>query len=399
VNYPITIKTHWFPGELRDVCRSRAAVLDTREMREHILLNMSANGATRFQIAHPGETSVHSVPFEKWNAHPLGPGFDYEDFLEQQYFWPGQTSEGPAKFGARNCDVIKSTPGPADRTHYAQVKTWIDPSIGFPVYVEKIVKETGTVKEFTSYGVRQEEGHWFAHQIEVKSRGQAGSTLLISTEAAPKQNSLPPISARPHSPTSRRLMHAALWIAAIATGLLATGVLYERIGDWRDRRRYAGSGRWVPIANGAKLYLFELGTGEPTVLFEAGIGATHLNWCHIQESIADSARTASYDRCGLGWSSRCRTSRVPGNIATELHQMLDRAGLKPPFILVGHSFGGLVMRRYALLYPGEVAGVVLIDPMRCDQWPPLDPSKQSQLDLGRRLIRFAMPVASCGSRA
>jgi pimeloyl-ACP methyl ester carboxylesterase len=76
--------------------------------------------------------------------------------------------------------------------------------------------------------------------------------------------------------------------------------------------------------------------------------------------------------------------------------MLDRAGLKPPFVLVGHSFGGLVMRRYALLYPGEVAGVVLIDPMRCDQWPPLDPTKQSQLDLGRRLIRFAMPVASCG---
>jgi pimeloyl-ACP methyl ester carboxylesterase len=191
-------------------------------------------------------------------------------------------------------------------------------------------------------------------------------------------------------------MHAALWIAAIATGLLATGVLYERIGDWRDRRRYAGSGRWVPIANGAKLYLFELGMGEPTVLFEAGIGATHLNWCHIQESIADSARTASYDRCGLGWSSRCRTARTPGNVANELHEMLDRAGLKPPFVLVGHSFGGLVMRRYALLYPGEVAGVVLIDPMRCDQWPPLDPTKQSQLDLGRRLIRFAMPVASCG---
>jgi pimeloyl-ACP methyl ester carboxylesterase len=54
------------------------------------------------------------------------------------------------------------------------------------------------------------------------------------------------------------------------------------------------------------------------------------------------------------------------------------------------------MRRYALLYPEEVAGVVLIDPMRCDQWPPLDPSKQSQIDLGRRLIRFAMPVAACG---
>jgi len=191
-------------------------------------------------------------------------------------------------------------------------------------------------------------------------------------------------------------MHAVLWIVAIAAVLLATGVLYQWVGDRRDRRRYAGSGRWVPIANGAKLYLFELGVGEPTVLFEAGIGATHLNWRAIQEAIAESSCAVAYDRCGLGWSSRSRTARTPGNIATELHQMLERAGLKPPFILVGHSFGGLVMRRYALLYPEEVAGVVLIDPMRCDQWPPLDPTKQAHLDLGRRLIRFAMPFASLG---
>ncbi len=191
-------------------------------------------------------------------------------------------------------------------------------------------------------------------------------------------------------------MQAALWIAGFAAFVLAVGVFYQRAGDWRDRRRYAAAGRWVTIGNGAKLYLFEMGAGEPTILFEAGIGATHLNWRAIQDSLAGSARTVAYDRCGLGWSSRCRTARIPGNIAVELHQMLHRAGLKPPFILVGHSFGGLVMRRYASLYPDEVAGVVLIDPMRCDQWPPLDPSKQSQIDLGRRLIRFAVPVASCG---
>jgi pimeloyl-ACP methyl ester carboxylesterase len=64
--------------------------------------------------------------------------------------------------------------------------------------------------------------------------------------------------------------------------------------------------------------------------------------------------------------------------------------------LVGHSFGGLVMRRFALLHPEEVAGVVLVDPMRCEEWPPLDPSKQSQLDLGRKLTRFAIPIALCG---
>jgi pimeloyl-ACP methyl ester carboxylesterase len=191
-------------------------------------------------------------------------------------------------------------------------------------------------------------------------------------------------------------MQAVYWIVAFAAAVLAAGVVYQWIGGWRDRRRFTASGRWVTIGDGSKLYLFEMGAGEPTVLFEAGFGATHLNWRGIQEAIAESALTVAYDRSGLGWSSRCRTTRIPGNIAPELHQMLHRAGFKPPFILVGHSFGGLVMRRYALLYPDEVAGVVLIDPMRCDQWPPLDPSKQSQLDLGRRLIRFAMPVAFFG---
>jgi pimeloyl-ACP methyl ester carboxylesterase len=190
-------------------------------------------------------------------------------------------------------------------------------------------------------------------------------------------------------------MHAAFWISALITALVAAGVLYQVIGSWYDRRLYA-SGRWVPIGNGSRLYLFELGGGEPTVVFEAGIGATHLNWRAIQETIAEDARAVAYDRCGLGWSSRCRSARTPANIAAELHQMLHGAGLKPPFVLVGHSFGGLVMRRYALLYPGEVAGVVLVDPMRCEEWPPLDSSKQSQVDLGRRLIRYAVPVAGCG---
>ena len=73
---------------------------------------------------------------------------------------------------------------------------------------------------------------------------------------------------------------------------------------------------------------------------------------------------------------------TPGNIAAELHELLDGAGIKPPYILVGHSFGGLVMRRFALMYPEEVASVMLIDPMRCEEWPPLDPTKQAMIDRG-----------------
>ena len=76
--------------------------------------------------------------------------------------------------------------------------------------------------------------------------------------------------------------------------------------------------------------------------------------------------------------------------------MLERAGIKPPYILVGHSFGGLVMRRYALSYPEDVAGVVLVDPMRCEEWPPMNPGRQSEVDRANRLSGFAVPIARFG---
>ncbi len=190
-------------------------------------------------------------------------------------------------------------------------------------------------------------------------------------------------------------MVIALWIVLFATVLVSAGYLYQLVGSHRDRRLCA-DGRWVCLGSRRNLYLFEHGAGEPTVLFEAGIGATHLNWRQIQETIGQFTGTVSYDRSGLGWSGPCRTPRTPCNIAPELREALRQAGVEPPYILVGHSFGGLVMRRFALLYPDDVAGVVLIDPMRCEEWPPLDRSKQSQIDLGRRLIRYALPVASCG---
>jgi pimeloyl-ACP methyl ester carboxylesterase len=178
--------------------------------------------------------------------------------------------------------------------------------------------------------------------------------------------------------------------------LVAAGFLYQRLGGHLDRRRYTGSGRLINIGQGCKLYLLEKGSGGPTVLFESGIAATNLNWCRIQETVSRFTHTASYDRGGLGWSSPANSARTPGNIAIELHAMLERAGIKPPYVLVGHSFGGLVMRRYAVLYPEDVAGIVLVDPMRCEEWPPLDPTKQAQLDRGTKLTGYAIPIAHLG---
>lgn len=158
----------------------------------------------------------------------------------------------------------------------------------------------------------------------------------------------------------------------------------------------AGNGRWISLGEGRKHYLLEQGAGSPTVIFEAGIAATNLNWRHLQQMVSQFAATASYDRAGLGWSSPSRSPRTPGNIAVELHELLQKAGIKPPYVMVGHSFGGLVVRRFALLYPEEVSSVVLVDPMRCEEWPPLDPAKQAMIDRGAKLANVAIPITRFG---
>lgn len=191
-------------------------------------------------------------------------------------------------------------------------------------------------------------------------------------------------------------MYVALGILASLVLLLLTGIAYQHFAGLRDRRIHTAEGRLINIRRGCNLYFFEAGEGQPTVVFESGIGATHLSWRGIQDEISMLTHTISYDRAGLGWSSPTRAPRVPGTLARELHQMLDAAGIEPPYVLVGHSFGGLVVRRFALLYPRQVAAVVLVDPMRTEEWPPLNPSRQAQLDLGKRLIRYTIPVARCG---
>lgn len=183
-NYGITIKAHWFG----DVLRVLVEVGSPQEARSHILLEMRPNGQTIAKIAHPGDKATSTLPLGKWSDTPFGPGFSYEDFLEPEVYWPGQAALEPTKYGARQCDVLKSTPGTSDRTHYSEVRTWLDHSIGFPVYVEKTEKGTGAVKQFTYIGLRKEAGVWSASQIEGKVRGQEGSTLLIIERGTAKAN-------------------------------------------------------------------------------------------------------------------------------------------------------------------------------------------------------------------
>jgi pimeloyl-ACP methyl ester carboxylesterase len=104
------------------------------------------------------------------------------------------------------------------------------------------------------------------------------------------------------------------------------------------------------------------GQGSPAVIFEGGFGTGIASWSTVQKDIAALTQTVSYDRAGLGQSDPGPKPRSAKQIATELHTALQKAGVKPPYVMVGHSIGGIYIRVFADLYPNEVVGMVLIDP-------------------------------------
>ncbi|MBA3241451.1 MAG: alpha/beta hydrolase [Acidobacteria bacterium] len=113
---------------------------------------------------------------------------------------------------------------------------------------------------------------------------------------------------------------------------------------------------------GRKLNLFCMGTGETTVLFDAGGSDWSVIWALVQPAVARNARACTYDRAGLGYSDSDPGPRTPFAIADDLHKLVRAAELARPLVLVGHSLGGFNVKLYAALYPDDVAGLLLIDP-------------------------------------
>jgi hypothetical protein len=200
ISNAFTIKAHWFPGVLRallEIVPSRTPAGNAlQDARVSILLEMRPNGQNTIRVFRPHESAPASLPFDKWSESVFGSDFNYEDFLQPEYYWQGQTILKSARFGARDCDVLKSTAGASDRSHYVEVQTWLDHTIGYPIYVEKTLKDAATVKEFTYFGLSQSGGVWSARQVEVKIHGRPGSTLLIIEHGSTKAN----LSIRDFSP-------------------------------------------------------------------------------------------------------------------------------------------------------------------------------------------------------
>ncbi|WP_084508930.1 alpha/beta fold hydrolase [Paenibacillus assamensis] len=117
----------------------------------------------------------------------------------------------------------------------------------------------------------------------------------------------------------------------------------------------------VHCCNNVQLYSKYLYKGSPSVVFIAGMGDSCETWKDIQDRISIETSTFSYDRAGLGRSQAASGLRTCRDLADELSQLLLSVNVKPPYLLVGHSFGGLVARLYASLHPQLIAGIVLVD--------------------------------------
>jgi pimeloyl-ACP methyl ester carboxylesterase len=161
------------------------------------------------------------------------------------------------------------------------------------------------------------------------------------------------------------------WGRVALTGLAALGsaAVAQQALTVRDRQRYPPPGLLVNV-DGHPMHLLVRGpdVSGATVVLEAGMGSFSPNWYWVQEELAPTIRSVAYGRAGFGWSRRSQRPRDAQTIAVELRDALREAGIEPPYVLAGHSFGGLPVRAFADLYPELTAGLVLVDASHPDQW-------------------------------
>jgi|GEM_PF-962345 len=124
-------------------------------------------------------------------------------------------------------------------------------------------------------------------------------------------------------------------------------------------------GQTFKLKNG-KIWASIIDNGSPTVVFISGAGTVGLDYYELQQKVSDKLSAFIYDRMGIGYSSTCILPRTSKMVVEELHELLDIAKLPKPFIIVGHSLGGLYARHFATIYQKDVLGLVLLDPAHED---------------------------------
>ena len=156
----------------------------------------------------------------------------------------------------------------------------------------------------------------------------------------------------------------------VVLGLMLIGAVYESLAEAADVQAYPPPGQLVDVG-GYRLHINCTGTGSPTVVIDAGLGDWSGSWSSwVQPEGAKTTQVCTYDRAGMGYSEAGPLPRTAEQFAKELHTLLQHAGILGPYVLVGHSMGGLPVRVFVHEYATDVAGVVLIESMNPRQAKP-----------------------------
>jgi pimeloyl-ACP methyl ester carboxylesterase len=183
--------------------------------------------------------------------------------------------------------------------------------------------------------------------------------------------------------SNRRSKGCLLWLGASLVSLVVlmlVGYIYESRAEAADARAYPPPGQLVDVG-GYRLHINCTGTGSPTVVIDAGLGDWSTSWGgYVQPEVAKTTRVCTYDRAGMGWSEEGPLPRDAEQFAKELHTLLQNANVPGPYVMVGHSLGGLPVHVFVHEYASEIAGVVLIESMNPKQFTQSPTEAQSQLE-------------------
>jgi len=207
---------------------------------------------------------------------------------------------------------------------------------------------------------------------------------------------MPGIDGQPKRILKSGVLDLLIGLAVLVALLVFAGLIIQAIGTARDARRFPPPGRLVDVG-GHRLHIYSMGEGTPAVVMDSGFPASSLSWTFVQPAVARFTHACSYDRAGLGWSDAGPMPRSSRQIVEELRALLLNAGVEGPFVLVGHSFGSFTVRLYASTYPGDVVGLVLVDPIHSSEWLEMTEAGARKLAGAIRLSRYGALLARLGA--
>jgi pimeloyl-ACP methyl ester carboxylesterase len=164
----------------------------------------------------------------------------------------------------------------------------------------------------------------------------------------------------PHGKWRRVTERVLLSLVILVCALVAGSTIFNAAALRYYRAIYPAPGKFYGV-NGHDMYIYCTGEGSPTIVLDAGMGNDSMAWAKVQPELSKTTQVCSYDRAGMGWSTPQSGPRDADNIVSQLHALLQQAGIHGPVVLMGHSLAGIYIRAYASRYPQEVTGLIFVE--------------------------------------